>query len=112
MGLVSSIPITDPPPPLLLLLLLLLVCCANVLMCLRPACCALLCSVALCCALLCCIVVPAYRGSEPPASTAPWGIISVKGQLCDYELPMQPITMMRNALGAAEVGIRGQGRVG
>lgn len=38
-------------------------------------------------------------GSEPPATDAPWGIISVKGQLCDYELPMQPITMMRNALG-------------
>eukprot|EP01038_Epipyxis_sp_PR26KG_P008305 gene8305-11236_t len=38
-------------------------------------------------------------GSQPPASDAPWGIISVKGQLCDYELPMQPITMMRNALG-------------
>ena len=43
------------------------------------------------------------RGSEPPASTAPWGIISVKGQLCDFELPMQPITVMRNALGAEEV---------
>jgi hypothetical protein len=45
-----------------------------------------------------------HRGSEPPASNAPWGIISVKGQLCDHELPMQPITMMRNALGAEEVG--------
>jgi len=42
---------------------------------------------------------------EPTADTnAPWGIISVKGQLCDYELPMQPITMMRNALGKAEGG--------
>lgn len=38
-------------------------------------------------------------GSAPPTTDAPWGIISVKGQLCDYELPMQPITMMRNALG-------------
>ncbi|RYG97156.1 DUF3228 family protein [archaeon] len=38
-------------------------------------------------------------GSPPPVSTAPWGIISVKGQLNDFELPMQPITMMRNALG-------------
>lgn len=38
--------------------------------------------------------------NEVPLDTmAPWGIISVKGQLCDYELPMQPITMMRNALG-------------
>ncbi len=38
-------------------------------------------------------------GETPPDTDAPWGIISVKGQLCDYELPMQPITMMRNALG-------------
>ncbi len=37
--------------------------------------------------------------TPPPTTTAPWGIISVKGQLCDYECPMQPITMMRNALG-------------
>jgi hypothetical protein len=43
-------------------------------------------------------------GSPVPDSTAPWGIISVKGQLCNYELPMQPITMMRNALGASEGG--------
>jgi Protein of unknown function (DUF3228) len=42
---------------------------------------------------------------DPVADTnAPWGIISVKGQLCDYELPMQPITMMRNALGREEGG--------
>jgi hypothetical protein len=39
-----------------------------------------------------------------PESTAPWGIISVKGQLCDYELPMQPITIMRNALGKDQGG--------
>ncbi|GAB5035891.1 flagellar associated protein [Nannochloropsis oceanica] len=31
--------------------------------------------------------------------TAPWGIISVKAQDADHELPMQPITMLRNALG-------------
>ena len=43
-------------------------------------------------------------GQKPPETDAPWGIISVKGQLCDYELPMQPITMMRNALGKAEGG--------
>lgn len=43
-------------------------------------------------------------GETPPATDAPWGIISVKGQLCDYELPMQPITMMRNALGKEEGG--------
>lgn len=38
-------------------------------------------------------------GDIPPDSNAPWGIISVKGQLNDFELPMQPITIMRNALG-------------
>jgi hypothetical protein len=43
-------------------------------------------------------------GETPPETDAPWGIISVKGQLCDYELPMQPITVMRNALGKAEGG--------
>ena len=43
-------------------------------------------------------------GITPPDTEAPWGIISVKGQLCDYELPMQPITMMRNALGKEEGG--------
>ena len=43
-------------------------------------------------------------GETPPDSDAPWGIISVKGQLCDYELPMQPITAMRNALGKEEGG--------
>lgn len=30
---------------------------------------------------------------------SPWGIVSVKPQDVDYELPMQPITMLRNALG-------------
>lgn len=43
-------------------------------------------------------------GETPPETDAPWGIISVKGQLCDYELPMQPITMMRNALGRDQGG--------
>jgi hypothetical protein len=43
-------------------------------------------------------------GSEPPTTTAPWGIISVKGQHVAFELPMQPITMMRNALGKDEGG--------
>eukprot|EP00039_Didymoeca_costata_P020176 m.340326 g.340326 ORF g.340326 m.340326 type:complete len:200 (+) comp19239_c0_seq1:173-772(+) len=36
--------------------------------------------------------------------TAPWGIISVKPQNVGYELPMQPITMMRNAVGADQGG--------
>lgn len=35
---------------------------------------------------------------------APWGIISIKAQNVDYELPMTPITMMRNALGKEEGG--------
>ena len=28
-----------------------------------------------------------------------YGIVSIKPQDCDYELPMDPITVMRNALG-------------
>lgn len=28
----------------------------------------------------------------------------MKGQLCDYELPMQPITIMRNCLGKEHGG--------
>ncbi len=34
----------------------------------------------------------------------PWGIVSIKPQDCDFELPMNPITMMRNALGKEEGG--------
>jgi len=37
-------------------------------------------------------------------SDAPWGIISIKAQDVNFELPMQPITMMRNALGVEEGG--------
>lgn len=33
-----------------------------------------------------------------------YGIISIKPQNCDWELPMDPITMMRNALGKDEGG--------
>lgn len=36
--------------------------------------------------------------------TAPWGVVSVKAQDVDYELPMTPITMMRNALGKEQGG--------
>lgn len=43
-------------------------------------------------------------GKEDDGEQAPWGIISVKAQDVDYELPMQPITMMRNALGKEEGG--------
>jgi hypothetical protein len=33
-----------------------------------------------------------------------WGIVSVKAQLEDYETPMQPITILRNALGQDQGG--------
>jgi len=46
----------------------------------------------------------AAMGREDEPTEAPWGIISVKAQSVDYELPMQPITMMRNTLGADEGG--------
>jgi len=48
----------------------------------------------------------AAMGETGVAATTdrPWGIISIKGQTTDYELPMQPITMMRNALGKEEGG--------
>ena len=46
----------------------------------------------------------AAMGRADDGETAPWGIISVKAQDVDYELPMQPITMMRNALGAEVCG--------
>lgn len=35
---------------------------------------------------------------------APWGIISIKSQHTDHELPMSPITMMRNCLGKEHGG--------
>lgn len=46
----------------------------------------------------------ASKQERPPLPNAPWGIISVKGQMEDYECPMTPITMMRNALGREEGG--------
>lgn len=45
------------------------------------------------------------RGLDPEAlPSSPWGIISLKFQDESYETPMQPITMMRNALGKSEGG--------
>ncbi|OQR88253.1 hypothetical protein THRCLA_10388 [Thraustotheca clavata] len=35
---------------------------------------------------------------------SPWGIISIKAQDAEHELPMNPITVMRNALGKEEGG--------
>lgn len=46
----------------------------------------------------------AAMGREEEPTTAPWGIISIKSQDVAYELPMNPITMMRNALGREEGG--------
>lgn len=46
----------------------------------------------------------AAMGKEERDTDAPWGIISVKAQDVDHEIPMQPITMMRNALGKEEGG--------
>jgi hypothetical protein len=45
-------------------------------------------------------------GKEASASTetAAWGIVSIKAQDVDYELPMNPITVMRNSLGKDEGG--------
>jgi len=44
------------------------------------------------------------RSDEPPLPPAPWGVISVKAQDEAFELPMQPITALRNALGREEGG--------
>ena len=46
----------------------------------------------------------AAQGREANPETAPWGIVSIKAQDTDYELPMTPITAMRNALGRKEGG--------
>jgi hypothetical protein len=43
-------------------------------------------------------------GQPKNPETAPWGIVSIKAQDVDYELPMTPITAMRNALGKGEGG--------
>eukprot|EP00591_Stephanopyxis_turris_P000007 CAMPEP_0195517264 /NCGR_PEP_ID=MMETSP0794_2-20130614/10271_1 /TAXON_ID=515487 /ORGANISM="Stephanopyxis turris, Strain CCMP 815" /LENGTH=206 /DNA_ID=CAMNT_0040646039 /DNA_START=169 /DNA_END=789 /DNA_ORIENTATION=- len=41
---------------------------------------------------------------DDSTSDTPWGIVSIKAQDVDYELPMQPITVMRNALGKDQGG--------
>lgn len=38
------------------------------------------------------------------AAAAPWSIVSIKAQTVNYELPMTPITAMRNALGKEHGG--------
>ena len=42
--------------------------------------------------------------SEIKLPNSPWGIISIKAQSEDYETPMNPITMLRNALGKEQGG--------
>ena len=46
----------------------------------------------------------ASRGHTTSDETAPWGIVGIKAQDVDFELPMTPITMMRNALGKEHGG--------
>ena len=46
----------------------------------------------------------AAMAQEQQDEDAPWGIVSIKAQLVDEELPMTPITAMRNALGKEEGG--------
>lgn len=43
-------------------------------------------------------------GKEPGDETASWGIVSIKTQDVDYELPMNPMTVMRNSLGKEQGG--------
>jgi Protein of unknown function (DUF3228) len=44
------------------------------------------------------------KGDPTDIPDVPWGIISFKAQDESHETPMQPMTMMRNALGADEGG--------
>lgn len=46
----------------------------------------------------------AATGQPSQDETAPWGIVGIKAQDVDYELPMSPITMMRNSLGKEQGG--------
>ncbi|PSC68259.1 flagellar associated [Micractinium conductrix] len=48
--------------------------------------------------------MPSKEGAGDLLPDSPWGIISIKAQDEDYETPMAPITMMRNALGREEGG--------
>jgi hypothetical protein len=43
-------------------------------------------------------------GEPASKDTEPWGIISIKPQDSFDEIPMEPITMMRNALPLSEGG--------
>jgi hypothetical protein len=43
-------------------------------------------------------------GADKEEETAPWGIVSIKAQDVNYELPMTPITILRNELGKEQGG--------
>ncbi|KAL7689217.1 hypothetical protein Plhal304r1_c016g0058361 [Plasmopara halstedii] len=42
--------------------------------------------------------------ADPSHRDVPWGIVAIKAQDVDHELPMKPITMMRNAIGKEQGG--------
>ncbi|KAG5179585.1 flagellar associated protein [Tribonema minus] len=46
----------------------------------------------------------AARQEDDTSWEPQWGIVGIKAQAVDYEIPMQPITMLRNALGRSEGG--------
>ena len=48
--------------------------------------------------------MPQKAPESPMVPDRPWGIISIKPQLEGHETPIQPITMLRNALGKEEGG--------
>lgn len=43
-------------------------------------------------------------GEKPLPFYGDWGIVSINAQMVDFEEPMNPITMMRNALGESDGG--------
>jgi hypothetical protein len=45
-----------------------------------------------------CIKEALAMAEKPPEDPAPWRVVSIKAQDEPYETPMQPITIMRNAI--------------
>src|SRR5690606_9609964 len=50
------------------------------------------------------IIIENKAMGKETVDTTPWGIVSIKAQNVNVETPMQPITMLRNALGQEEGG--------
>jgi len=50
------------------------------------------------------LIKEAEAKNQQCEETELWGIVAIKPQMINTELPMEPITMMRNALGKAEGG--------